>query len=57
MEEEEEKEEEEEEGGGGGGGGYSKDIIYMSKSTLVMYEISIPFKKIEAYNMTFLCIF
>jgi len=46
--------EEEEEGGGGG---YSKDIIYMSKSTLVRYEISIPFKKIEDYNMTFLCIF
>lgn len=42
---------------GGGGRGYSEDIIYMSKSTLVKYEISIPFKKTEDYNMAFLYIF
>jgi len=50
MEEEEEEEE-------GRGGGYSEDIIYVSKSTLVRYEISIPFKKTENYNMAFLLIF
>jgi hypothetical protein len=39
----------EEEEKGGGGRGYLEDIIYVSKSTRVRYEISVPLKKTEDY--------